>query len=116
MLRRFILWDFPRGGWQYDVVVGIILAFVFLTPREWFGDQPRIPKASSISMISSESGVSAFFVEASLMAGIPEMQRVARLTELLKIRTGNKRLNVTRVEPVRDSEGELEGYMAFARP
>jgi len=25
-------------------------------------------------------------------------------------------LNVTRVEPVRDSEGELEGYMAFARP
>jgi hypothetical protein len=115
MLKRFILWDFPRGAWQYDVVVGIILAFIFLTPREWFGDQPRIPKASNISMISSESGVSAFFVEASLVTGSPDEQR-AKLTELLKIRTGNKRLNVTRVEPVRDSEGELEGYMAFARP
>jgi hypothetical protein len=116
MLKRFIFWDFPRGGWQYDVVVGIILAFIFLTPREWFGDQPRIPKASNISMISSESGVSAFFVNASLVGAIPEAQRAARLTELLKIRTGNRRLNVTRVEPVRDSEGELEGYMAFARP
>jgi hypothetical protein len=116
MLKRFILWDYPRGGWQYDVVVGIILAFIFLTPREWFGDQPRIPKASSISMISSEHGISAFFIEANLVAGIPEAQRAAKLNELLQIRTGDKRLRVTRIEPVRDSEGELEGYMAFGRP
>ena len=116
MLKRFILWDFPRGGWQYDVVVGIILAFIFLTPREWFGDQPRISKASSIAMISSGNGVSAFFIEAGLVAGIPEPQRTAKLNELLQIRTGDKRLSITRIEPVRDSEGELEGYMAFARP
>lgn len=116
MLKRFILWDFPRGGWQYDVVVGIILAFIFLTPREWFGDQPRISKASSIAMISSGNGVSAFFIEAGLVAGIPESQRTAKLNELLQIRTGDKRLSITRIEPVRDSEGELEGYMAFARP
>jgi hypothetical protein len=116
MLKRFILWDYPRGGWQYDVVVGIILAFIFLTPREWFGDQPRIAKASSIAMISSENGVSAFFIEAYLVAGIPEAQRSAKLNELLKIRTGDKRLSVTRIEPVRDSEGGLQGYMAFARP
>jgi hypothetical protein len=116
MLKRFILWDFPRGGWQYDVVVGIILAFIFLTPRAWFGDQPRIAKASSIAMISSENGVSTFFVEASLVAGIPEGQRMAKMNDLLRIRTGNSRLSVTRVEPVRDSEGDLQGYMASARP
>ena len=116
MLKRFILWDYPRGGWQYDVVVGIILAFIFLTPRAWFGDQPRIPKASSIAMISSGNGVSAFFIEAGLVAGIPEAQRAAKLNQLLQIRTGDNRLNITRIEPVRDSEGELQGYMAFARP
>ncbi len=119
MFKRFILWDYNRGSWQYDVVVGIILAFIFLTPREWFGDQPRIPKASSIAMISSENGVSAFFIEAGLVAGIPEPERNARnakLNQLLQIRTSNKRLNVIRIEPVRDSEGVLEGYMAFARP
>jgi hypothetical protein len=27
----------------------------------------------------------------------------------------NRRLSVTRVEPILDSEGELQGYMAFAR-
>lgn len=115
MLKRFILWDYPRGGWQYDVIVSIILAFIFLTPRDWFRDQPRIAKASSIAMISSGNGTSAFFVEAGLVAGIPEEQRRAKLNELLQIRTGDKRLSTTRVEPVRDSEGELEGYMAFAR-
>lgn len=115
MLKRFILWDYARGDWQYDVVVGIILAFIFLTPREWFGDQPRIAKASNIAMISSGNGVSAFFIEADLVAGIPDGQRAAKVNQLLQIRTGDKYLSVTRIEPVRDSEGELEGYMAFAR-
>ena len=74
MLKRFILWDYPRGGWQYDVMVGIILAFIFLTPREWFRDQARIPKASSIAMLPTENGSSMFFVDAQLLAGIPENQ------------------------------------------
>jgi hypothetical protein len=116
MLKRFILWDFPRGGWQYDVMVGLILAFIFLTPRDWFGDQPRIPRASSIAMISSGNGGSAFFIEAGLVAGISESDRPAKLTELLHIRTGNRRLRVTSIEPVHNSEAELVGYMVTARP
>jgi hypothetical protein len=40
-LKRFILWDYPRAGWQYDLMVGLILAFIFLTPRDWFRDQTR---------------------------------------------------------------------------
>src|SRR5438309_1891400 len=47
MLKRFILWDFPRASWQYDLIVALILAFIFLTPRDLFRDQPRIPHASS---------------------------------------------------------------------
>ena len=34
--KRFILWDYPRASWQYDVMVALILAFIFLTPREVF--------------------------------------------------------------------------------
>jgi hypothetical protein len=33
----------------------------------------------------------------------------------LQSRMSNRKLSVTRVEPIRDSEGELQGYMAFAR-
>jgi hypothetical protein len=115
MLKRFILWDYPRGSRPYDVMVGIILAFILLTPRDWFRDQPRIPKASSISMLPSENGSYPFFVDAELLRKIPENQRVAKLTELLQKRTSNRHVKVIRVEPILDSEGELQGYMAFAR-
>jgi hypothetical protein len=115
MLKRFILWDYSRGSRPYDVIVGIILAFIFLTPRDWFHDQPRIPKASSIAMLPAEKGSSPFFVEPDLLKNIPENQRVPKLTEMLQKRTGNRHLEVIRVEPILDSEGELLGYMAFAR-
>jgi hypothetical protein len=116
MLKRFILWDFPRASWQYDVIVAVILAFIFLTPRDLFLDQPRIPHASSIALLPSENGSSVFFVDAQLLAGTAENQRVAKLTAVLRFRMRNRSLFVTRVEPILDSEGELQGYMAFARP
>jgi len=116
MLKRFILWDYQRGSWQYDLVVGIILLFIFATPRDWFRDQPKIPNASNIALLPSENGSSVFFVDSQFLAGIAENQRVARLTDVLQSRMSNRRLKVIRVEPILDSEGELQGYMAFARP
>jgi hypothetical protein len=113
MLKRFILWDFPRGSWQYDVMVAIILAFLFVTPRTWFRDQPRIPKG--IAMLPPENGSSPFWIDKELLVATPESQRVVRLTEVLRAQTGNGRLLVTRVEEVRSSEDELLGFMAFAR-
>jgi hypothetical protein len=116
MLKRFILWDYQRGSWQYDVMVGIILAFILLIPRDWFRDQPKLPNARSIAMLPSENGSSVFFVDSQFLAGTPENQRVAKLSQVLQTRMSNRHLKVIRVEPILDSEGELQGYMAFARP
>ena len=33
---RVLFWTYPRGGWQYDIVCGFILAFIFLTPKAVF--------------------------------------------------------------------------------
>jgi hypothetical protein len=115
MLKRFILWEFPRASWQYDVIVAVILAFIFLTPRDWFRDRPRIPHASSIALLPSEKGMTVFFVDAQLLAGTAENQRIAKLTAALRSGMSSRSLSVTRVEPILDSEGELQGYMAFAR-
>ena len=116
MLKRFILWDFARQTWQYDVMVGIILAFIFLTPRDWFRDQPRIATASSIVMLPNEGGSTPFLVLPGVLAGVADNQRERRLTEAIESSTGNRRLRVVRVEPILDSEGELLFYKAFARP
>lgn len=110
--QRFILWDYPRASIQYDIMVGLILAFVFLTPREWFRDQP---KASNIVMVSTAHGSDAFWIESDVLSDVADQDRIARVSELLKARTGKKQ-NVVRVEPIVDSEKEIKGYMAFTTP
>jgi len=111
-----VLWDYPRASWQYDVMVAIILAFIFLMPREWFRDQPRIPRASNIAMLPGENGSNMYLIDPELLSGVPESQQLSKLAEILKTRTGKKQ-SVLRVQPIYDdSENELKGYMAFTTP
>ncbi len=107
-LKRFILWDYPRAGWQYDLMVGLILVFIFLTPREWFRDQPR---ATSVVMVPSSQG-SAFWIEPGLLEELPDAERINRAAGMIQSKTGKKH-QVTRVEPIFDSEQDIRGYMAF---
>lgn len=111
-VKRFIFWDYRRAGWQYDVMVGIILLFIFLTPRDWFRDQP---KPSSIVMLPSDRGSSVFWMEPELLTGIPEQQQRAKAAAVIKARTGKKQ-NVVRIEPISDAEHDIKGYMAFTAP
>jgi hypothetical protein len=115
-LKRFIFWDYPRGSHQYDLMVVIILAFVFLTPREWFRDQPRIPRANQIAMLPAENGSGMYWIDPELLSGVPEDQRLAKLSRILKT-GGGKSLPVLRLQPIYDeSEHELKGYVAFTNP
>ncbi|MDX2153877.1 MAG: hypothetical protein SFV54_24260 [Bryobacteraceae bacterium] len=108
-MKRFILWDYPRAGWQYDLMVGLILAFIFLTPREWFRDQPR---AGSIVMLPAEQQTNVYWLEPDLLLAVPEERRFANAAELLK---AQKRLELVRLEPIFDSEQEIRGFMAYTR-
>ena len=111
-LKRFLLWDYARASWQYDVMVALILAFIFLAPRGMFRDQPS---ASTIVRLPSEQGMSVFWVEPELLEGLPEPQRGSTLAQMLKSRYG-KRESVVRLEPVFGSEQEIKGYMAWTQP
>ncbi len=112
---RFVMWDYARATWQYDVMVAIILGFVFLTPRGWFRDQPRIPRASAVARLPVNHGADVFWIEPELLTGIPDGERVARAAGILKSYTG-KTQQVVHVETIFNSEQEITGYMAFARP
>jgi len=108
ILRRFVFWDFPRASWQYDVMVGLILAFVFLTPRAVFKDQP---KAASVVMLPDQ----AFLIEPSLLAGVPETELLTKATALVNARYKTNK-TVKHVEPVYDDEKQLIGYSASIHP
>ena len=113
-LKRLILWDYPRGVWQYDMMCAAILIFMAFTPRDWFRDQPRIPHAAQITSLPS-NGEGVFWIETEQVASVPESERLSRLGKILSSRTGKTQV-LTRIEPIFDSEKEIKGYMAFSQP
>ena len=40
-LKQVLLWSYPRGSWQYDLLCVLILLFIFLTPSRWFNPDPE---------------------------------------------------------------------------
>jgi hypothetical protein len=109
--RRFIMWDYSRGSWQYDVVVALILGFNFLTPRVWFRDRPR---PANIVMIEGHTG-SDVWLAPELLAGIPEARRLQRASDLVQSKFG-KGFAVVRIQPILDPEAEISGYMVQVEP
>ena len=108
-LKRVLLWDFQRASWQYDVIVAVILLFIFLTPRDWFRDQPRTPQGA-ISLLPG-----SYWLEPEPLSGIPEDQRPAKAADILREKY-KKRQTVTQLQPIYNSEQELQGFIAFTRP
>ena len=110
--RRFIFWDYQRASLQYDIMVALIVAFIFLVPRQWFKDQP---KASTVVMLPTAHGSDAFWIDSEVLIGVPEAERSERAAQLVRARTGHKE-TIVRLEPIVDSEQEIKGYMAFTAP
>lgn len=111
-LSRLLLWDFPRASWQYDILVALILGFIFLTPRDVFHDQPR---AASVEILPGEQGMNLFWIAPELLDGVPSEARIAKASALVNQRY-KRRQTIIRVEPIRDAEMDITGYMAYARP
>jgi hypothetical protein len=109
------LWDYQRGVWQYDVICAMIVAFIFLSPPRWFRDQPRVPNVAEITSPTVHPGESAFYMEPELVSTIPDEKRLVEISKILTARTRRK-LTMTRIDPIYNSEQDVIGYMAYAKP
>ena len=114
-LRPVVLWTYPRGSWQYDILAVAILVFIFLTPRELFRDQPRPPSVQQIEAISQHPDVEIFWVEPFVIDETPAAEVNEKLRDLLRQRTG-RALSIVDTRPSTDDEGEVRAYLVYARP
>ncbi len=110
-MRRLIFWEFPRASWQYDVVVALLLAFIFFTPREWFRDQPR---ASNVSMVPAGDGAYVFYIDPHALAGVTEEKRNGEAQAIIA-RKYKESWQVVRLETLFDAENEVKGFLAYAK-
>lgn len=114
-LRPVVMWKYRRMSWQYDVICGLILAFIFLTPQEFFGDQPRPHSIREIQELSDDKGTVVFWVAASFVEEASEEDVDSRLERMLRQRSG-KNLRVISKAPAPDPDGEVRAYLVYARP
>ncbi|MEQ1886491.1 MAG: hypothetical protein ABL967_15610 [Bryobacteraceae bacterium] len=106
-LKRFILWDYPRASWQYDIIVAVILLFIFATPREIFQDQPR---PASIAMVHG-----GYWIEPQQLAGVADADLALKATQVINQRY-KIHADIANVEPIYDdAQAELKGYLAFPK-
>jgi hypothetical protein len=100
----FVFWTYERGGLRYDIMVGLILAFIFLTPRGWFKDRPAPPSQEQVTVLEAGS----YRLDARLLTR-EEHSLEEGAKRVLKAFTG-KTVKVTRLDPVLDSDGKVEAY------
>lgn len=110
LLKSYFYWTYPRGNVHYDVMVTLILLFIFVTPQFWdFGDKPsRAPGPSHPIQVASDGTrsllitISDIDVKAPPTASDSEIRRVLR--KAIEPVTGDA-VSVLRWETATDAQG-----------
>jgi len=57
VLKSYFYWTYSRGSFHYDVMVTLILLFIFVTPQFWnFGDRPSTDAGPSHPITVNSDG------------------------------------------------------------
>lgn len=111
-LSRTILWDYDRGSVPYDVMVLGIVLFVFLSPRWWFHDRPRVTPgdhAASVEVVTDDraAGLRVYRIDAQLLAPAnPDAQWERRVHDFLGQNVESLRGRPFRIENVQQVPGD----------
>lgn len=54
VVKDIIQWKYERASWQWDVLCIVILAFIFLTPKEWFDKKESLATQTSRLIVKAE--------------------------------------------------------------
>jgi hypothetical protein len=112
-IKGYIWWMYPRGSVHYDVMVTLILAFIFLAPR-WinFRDKPveRSPYQTEVVVKPEGSGFLYKVDAAAIQPGSDDQVREELLRAIEPI-AGEIRID--RYEAVRDSKSNIVAYKVW---
>jgi hypothetical protein len=114
-IRGFILWSHERGTIQYDVMVTLILLFVFLSPRLInFNDRPveRNPGSTGVVLNSDGSGGLVYQVDAKAVQGGSDSAVRTQLLRVIEPISGG--VTITRYEALTDHKGHVLAYKVWA--
>jgi hypothetical protein len=113
-IRSYVLWSHERGTIHYDVMVTLILLFVFFSPKFInFKDKPveHNPHRTGVVVLPDGQGGLIYQVEGSAVTSKDEDTVRAELLQIIEPISGE--VTITKVEPVRDRSGRVLRYRVW---
>jgi hypothetical protein len=113
-IRGYIFWSYERGSLHYDIMVTLILLFVFVSPYFInFKDKPveRNPHLTGVVIIPGDRGEFIYQIPAAAVnAGAGHDVR-RQLEEIIEPISGA--VSITHYEPEKDAAGKLQNYKVW---
>jgi hypothetical protein len=114
-IRGYILWQYERGTLHYDIMVTLILIFIFLSPRVIvFNDKPiaRKPHPTEVVVTTDAQGDLIYQVEASAVTPGDDSSVREQLLRIIEPISGA--VSISSYETVNDHKGQLQSYKVLA--
>ncbi len=114
VVARAFFWSYERGSWQYDVIVIVILAFIFLTPRSWYSDRPTLQltdlrhRQGVIEVGRGDDGW-RYLIDSRLVQSLEPLQPEEAIQELLHRRL-NRPFKIQSIGVNRDQNNVVLSY------
>jgi hypothetical protein len=115
-IRSYILWQHERGTLHYDIMVTLILIFVFFSPRLInFNDKPalRDPHLTDVVVTPDAQGVLVYQISAGAIT--PGDERSVREQLLRVIKPISGEVSIVSSTAVADGKGHVQNYKVVAR-
>jgi hypothetical protein len=115
-IRGYILWSYERGTLHYDVMVSLILLFVFVSPHYInFKDKPveRNPHPTGLVVIPDQHGGFIYQIPAAAVnqaAGNDVQQQLEHIIEPI-----SGAVTITKFEAVNDPAGHVQSYRVWVK-
>ena len=115
-IKSFIFWSHERGTIQYDVMVTLILLFVFVSPL-WisFNDRPvqRNPHSSGVVVYPDGNGEFIYQVEGKAVHEGSDSAIRASLLTIIEPISGS--VSISHYETMTDKKGQVVAYKVWVQ-
>jgi hypothetical protein len=115
-IRSYILWQHERGTLHYDIMVTLILIFVFFSPRVInFNDKPvlRNPHPTDLVVTPDAQGGLLYQISASAITPGDDHSVREQLLHLIQPISGD--VSIVNYEPVADGKGHVQTYKVLVK-
>jgi hypothetical protein len=115
-IRSYILWQHERGTLHYDIMVTLILIFVFFSPRVInFNDKPvpRDPHLTDVVVTPDAQGGLLYQISAGAITSGDDRSVRDQLLHIIQPISGA--VSIVSYEPVADGKGHVQSYKVLAK-